>query len=139
MAFAKKDSERTFENSKNELKTKEEILKKELEKSQEIFKNEQMSMFVMEAELRELKSEFERVKQNLIDEGRRNVELQKLIREEKMDATMRFLLNHSTEIHRVDKIHSSLKNVNHQFKQRMSPVLPPLKSSSPSATKSSLR
>lgn len=126
--FAKKDSERSLESTKkelSELKEKEEAVKKELLKAQNDFKSEQMKVFVMEAELRELKAEFQRVKSLAIEEGRKNVELEKTIREEKMDATLRFIMTHANEIHRADKVHSSLRYVSDQLKARNS-SLPPL-------------
>lgn len=129
LAFAKKDSEKSLDSTKkelNELKEKEESVKKELEKAQKDFKNEQMKVFVMESELRELKAEFQRVKSLVIEEGRKNVELEKSIREEKMDATLRFIMTHANEIHRADKVHSSLRNVSDQLKSRNSSSLPPL-------------
>ncbi|OHT13866.1 hypothetical protein TRFO_15886 [Tritrichomonas foetus] len=130
LAFAKKDSERTLENTQKELvtlKEKEKIIKKELEIAQEDFKNEQMKVFVMEAELRDLRSEFQRMKAMVIEEGRKNVELHKTLREQKMDATMRFWLDHSNEIHKAEKVHSSLMNVREQLLSRNTSTLPPLK------------
>ncbi|KAK8893337.1 hypothetical protein M9Y10_021754 [Tritrichomonas musculus] len=130
LAFSKKDSEKTLESTKkelNELKEKEDGIKKELQQAQDEFKKEQMGVFVLEAELRELKSEFDRVKSLVIEEGRKNVELQKFIREEKMDATLRFIMTHSNEIHKAEKVHSSLRNVSEQLKSRTSSALPPLK------------
>lgn len=139
LIFAKKDSERTFDNVTKELKQLEEKeagLNQKLNKAREDFKNEQMLVFVLEAELRELKSEHSRVKAMVIEEGRKNVALQKTIREEKMDATMRYIKNHSNEIHRVERVQSSLMNVSQQYKLRSGSALPPLK---PNTRRSSLR
>ena len=123
----KEEAEKELESSRHELEElceTEKRLNNEYLQAQEAFKAEQMSVLVVEAELRELKAEFERVKANVIQEGRRNVELQKSLREEKMNATMRFLLTHANEIHRADKVQSSLVRVRDKFEMRS--TLPPL-------------
>jgi hypothetical protein len=106
---------------------KEEELKGRLQQAQTVFKNEQMGLLVIESELRELQSEFERVKRLAIVEGRRNVELQKSIREERIDATVRYLATHEKDIHRVDRVRSTLLNIRQQMRDRSIPKLPPLK------------
>lgn len=123
----KENAEKELEERRNEYQSlceAEVRTKHELLMAQEAFKAEQMSLLVVEAELRELKAEFERVKETVIEEGRKNVELQKSLREEKMNATMRFILTHSKDIHRADKVQNTLVHVRNKLEMRA--TLPPL-------------
>jgi sugar-specific transcriptional regulator TrmB len=106
---------------------KEETLKKQLDEAQIKYKQEQMALLVLESEMKELQAEFERVKTQAVVEGRRNVELHKTIREEKMDATVRYLATHAKDIHRVDRVQSTLMSVRQQLHDRTLPRLPPLR------------
>ena len=140
LEFSKSNSEKTYESAKEELealKEKEKRVIVELEAAREKFKEAQMNVFVTESELKDMKAEFQRVKNLVIEEGRKNVELQKTMREQKMEAAMRYIRAHSKEIHRSDKVHSSLMNVRDQFNSRVPSILPPLNSSP--TPKSSLR
>lgn len=127
---AKENAERSQKEAKEELTElvqNEKNLKQDLAQAQENFKQEQMEVFVIEAEIRDLNIELNNLKSAVIEEGRKNVELQRYIREEKIDATMRYMVLHSNEIHRVNQVHSTLMKVRDSFQQTGS-NLPPLRS-----------
>jgi hypothetical protein len=107
---------------------REESLKRRLEGAQAEYREEQMALLVVESEMRELRAEFERVKIQAVAEGRRNVELQTTFRKEKMDATVRYIATHTKDIHRVDRVQSTLMTVRQQLRDRAMPRLPPLHS-----------
>jgi chromosome segregation ATPase len=127
---AKSDAEAQVEAVMKELDgllKNEDQLKSELAQAQREFKSEQMALLVLEAELRELRAEFERVKVRAIEEGRRNVELQKSLREERMNATVRYIVTHSRDIHRVDRVQSTLLYVRGQLRTGEFSSLPALR------------
>jgi hypothetical protein len=97
------------------------------EDAQIAYRRKQMALLAPESELRELQAEFERVKRQAVAEGRRNVELQKAIREEKKDATVRYVATHARDIYRVGHVQSTLMTIRQQKRDRAMVRLPPLR------------
>jgi chromosome segregation ATPase len=104
---AKSDAEQQVHAVSQEVEAmlrNKERLRRELERTQVEFEDEQMAILVLESELKHLRSEFERIKSMAIVEARRNVELQRTIREQEMDATVRYLATHAKDIHKVGRV-----------------------------------
>jgi hypothetical protein len=103
----------------------EERLAQELEVEQTRFALAQMDASALDAELKELRAEFQREKEFVIIDGRKNVELHTWIREERIDAAARFMVENSRKIHRLDRVQTTLMNVREQLLSREK-ALPPL-------------
>jgi hypothetical protein len=84
-----------------------------------------MEVSALDAELRELRAEFEREKELTILDGRKNVDLHTWIREERIDAAARFMVENSRKIHRLDRVQTTFMNVRQQLITREK-ALPPL-------------
>ena len=86
-----------------------------LKRARDRFKAAQMEMLVLEAEIRDLKAEHDKQKVVAMENGRRNRELQRDIRVERMEATQRFVLENSKKIHRVDRVQTTLARVRNKL------------------------
>ncbi|KAH0787214.1 hypothetical protein GPJ56_008928 [Histomonas meleagridis] len=125
LTSTKEKSENDLKVILNELRNLEDEEKKvkcELESAKDEFKIEQMKVFSLDSELKELKSELERVKVNTADEIKKSNELNSAVRDEKVNTAMRFLITHSGEIYKAERVQRSLAGV-----RRRSSPLPPLK------------
>jgi chromosome segregation ATPase len=127
---AKDDAEQHIQAVEQEVEKmleSEAKLKEDLERSQDEFKNEQMATLVLESEVTELRAEFERLKALALVEGQRHVQLQRTVREEKMEGALRYLITHGREVHRADRVHSTLLDVRQQLDTQNVSALPPLR------------
>jgi hypothetical protein len=115
----------TAENDVRESILNEERLAVELEVEQTRFTLAQMEVSALDAEMKELRAEFQREKNLTVLAGRKNVDLHTWIREERVDATARFLLENSHKIHRMDRVQTTLMNVREHLITRER-ALPPL-------------
>ena len=102
--------------------------KENIEKAQEKFREAQSRMFVLEADIREMKAEYSKQRQSAIDEGFKNIDLQVKLKEEKIDATQRFIIENCSKIHRVDRVQSTLSRVRSRLQSRPSTPNTPLSS-----------
>lgn len=126
----KKTAEEALEMAKSELKAleeKEDPLKEQLSVAEANFKKNQMEVLVLEADIRELKSELERMKPLVLNEGRKNVNLMRVFKKKNMDATAKYLSMHCQDIYLPDKIAQTLQNVSESLDMTANnSVLPPL-------------
>jgi len=123
---AKNDAQAKLNQANEEyisMNKKEKELQKQNATMDSEFKIRQMEVFILESEIKELGSEVSRIQPKAIEEGRKYINLNRLLKKKKMDATQRFLLNNSSNVHRSMRVQSSLQNV----KERLEiPTLPPL-------------
>ena len=129
---AKKVAEQQYDEAKDEnamLTSKEGPLRTELEQAENEFKETQMEVLVLEAEIRELKAELSRMKPKAITEGRKNVGLQRVLKKKNMDATQKYLVMHQADVYEVDKVATYLHNVSSSLDHTapLPPLTPPPK------------
>lgn len=101
-----------------EAKRYEQEMKEKLSKAMKEFKTAQMEMLILESDVRELKTEHEKQRKLAIEEGRKNLELQRSLRVEKMEAAQRFIIENVDKIHRVDRVQTTLSRVRSKLDQR---------------------
>ena len=90
----------------------------ELKRARDYFKAAQMEMLVLEADIRELKSEHDKQILTARENGRRNRELQRDIRVERMEATQKYVIENSDKIHKVDRVQTTLSRVRNKLSGR---------------------
>jgi DNA repair exonuclease SbcCD ATPase subunit len=107
----------------------EERLKKELSDAQETYRREQLRAYAVESDLRVLRAEVARVKAGALEAGKRNVELHKGVRLEKMSATNRFVALNSRQIYQAEKLQGTLEALRDEIDGKKWCDLPPLSKS----------
>lgn len=103
---------------KREAEALEELAKQKVIDAQNRFKYAQSQMFVLEADVRELKAEYAKQRQEAIDQGRKNVDLQCKLKNERIDATQRFIIENCNQIHKVERVQSTLIRVRKKLQSR---------------------
>jgi hypothetical protein len=115
----------TAERDVRESVLNEERLAEEVEVEQTRFTLMQMEVSALDAEMKELRSEFQREKELTVLAGRKNVDLHNWIREERVDAAARFMVENSRKIHRMNRVQNTLMNIREHLVTREK-ALPPL-------------
>ena len=106
------------QDEKARLEQNEISLKEALDRADEEFRRSQTNVLVLDSEIAQLKRELERASKEAKDEGRKNVDLNRRLREEKIEAAESFLERNVRSIHRPDKVVTSLDTVREQLSQR---------------------
>lgn len=91
-----------------------------IEEATRRFQLEQSQMFVLESDIREMKSEYAKKRQAALDQGKKQVELQCQLKGEKINAAQRFIIENVNQIHRVDRVQSTLLRVKNKLQSRPS-------------------
>lgn len=118
---AKENAKEKLTKAMREKREAEELEQLTIQKvydAQNRFKKAQSQMFVLEADVRELKAEYAKQRQSAIDQGRKNVDLQCQLKNERIDATQRFIIENCNHIHKVDRVQSTLIRVKKKLQSR---------------------
>ncbi|OHT01754.1 hypothetical protein TRFO_31318 [Tritrichomonas foetus] len=87
------------------------------------FREAQSRMFVLEADIREMKEEYTKQRQSAITEGIKNVDLQVKLKGERIDAAQRFIIENCGKIHRVERVQTTLMRVKNKLQNRPSTAI----------------
>lgn len=123
---AKEDAKEKLATVMREKKEAEDLEKLTIQKiadAKNRFKIAQSKMFVLEADVRELKAEYAKQRQAAIDQGRKNVDLQCKLKNERIDATQRFIFENCNQIHKVERVQSTLIRVKKKLQSRPSSAI----------------
>ena len=106
------------EYERNKLEKEEKRLSEALDNATELFKKTQTRAMVLDSDIEQLKAELERSLNAAKAEDKKNVQLNKTLREEKIMAADSFIERNITTIHRPEKVWNSLVQVKDNLEGR---------------------
>jgi len=118
---AKKDSQLKLESASNEmtkLVNQERHIISRLRNTEEEFKNTQSQVMILESDITILNAELKRSQETMKSEAQKNTELQRALKESKLEAAQVFLSKNVKSIHKPESVKSALNSTIEQFRGR---------------------